>query len=1082
MTFLTFLSLAAAATLTIAERNKTSQFKVIYPEKSDSAIKHACDLFKYYVNKVCAVQLDIVADSSLAECPEHCILVGYTKYTESYLPNLNEITKSLTCDDSFHMEIKGTALIIVGGNRGCHYGIFELLEKYCGIYWFGKNNYKIPTLNKVEFTFETDHQNPFIKMRDCYSGGVNVNDIRMYNRNNYINYLPDEYGGSQYFFAYRTTHTFFQFISPEEFYDTHPEYFALTNGKRVTNGQICLSNNEVLEIVINKSLKAVEELKSKDTRFLSISMQDGGPFCNCSECRRMNEMYSGSPTLPSGTLIWFVNQVAEAVKSNFPERDVYIDTIAYFDCEQPPNNIKARDNVMVRICPIGIDHIKSINESDHQANKNLMNYLIGWHKVTSNIHVWHYTSCDRETAAPYANFRSIIKNVYIYIDNGVKGFFFLGGYETTDLFEMKNWIVSKLLWNPYQDVNLLIKTFTDNFYGPVAGPFMRDFVDGYHDIAIRDNRQTYIYMGFHSVNWWDESKYFINYLPRMEAMIEKVKDNKYFYNNMLKQSIPCLYMAYFRHLISYQNNITTHFKWDFDAQAIQVANQLPLAVETAKNLYDRIFMQPETMMGIYWDYNKHMTEEILKEGHGNYITVLQNENNYSFGIANGHDSIIGGFIGPDGYNYISGEYGGLDYHGWYFESVSSFTKIDKFHYSLFLTKMNTSDTLQLMSNDVDYLYKEMKLYSDYLEINFIERNWYQSTMHIRPTTKLSLNLGDTRNVCYKICDGKNDCEWVSIVSNKSSPFFIHHMNTALFSNKDKEGFVSFSIASPVTHRGIVIEVNRSNFYDIPLVIATKTGTVHLAFTDDITHLKDTNHTNTFRLRVMEPADDLSAFVEPVDDDNELGSLVTSEFYETDGNKAKFKDLKEALHRRVVVVSKGTNYSAFKAFFDPRMIDESHDYVVHLRAMAHIDHTSEEAPRNESVAFEVILENTTQVMSEICRFPVLFGDVDDGEFKWYEFPKVSLSSYARAYVTTSESLNDVYIDAFSFKEVPKHNDNDDGNTEGDKSPKKGLNSGEIAGIVIGVIVVIAVALVLVVYLMRIRIRYAEDSDAIIRASI
>lgn len=931
LTFLSLISLSSAATITIAERNKTSPFVIIFHEDPSRSISHASYILKNYVNRICGVNLAIKSDSDVSERPEHCILVGDTKFTDALLPNINEIKSNLTCDDSFHLEIKGSVLIIVGGRRGCHYGIFELLEKYCGVYWFGKNNYLVPSLDKVEFTFEVDHQNPFSTMRDCYSGGISTQEIRMFNRNNYINHIPDNWGGALSPFEYATTHTFFQFISPKEYFETHPEYFAFYDGNRGTRGQLCLSNPDVLEIIINKSLIAVEKLESLGTRFLSVSMQDGGHFCNCSECRSLNEIYSGNPAIPSGSLIWFVNQVADAVKSQFPEKNVFIDTIAYHESEPPPNNIVARENVMVRLCPIGIDHIKSINESDNPANKNLMTTLIGWHKVTNNLHVWHYTAGDYEMTGPYANFRSVIQNVFVYIDNGVKGFFFLGGAETTDLYEMKNWIVSKLLWNPNQDINLLIKTFTDNFYGPVAGPFMREFVDGYHDIAIRDNRQSYIYMNLRTIDWYDESKYFLNYLPRMEKMVEQVKSNEYHYHNMLKSSIPCIYMAYFRHLISTKNNIIARYEWNLEIQAVQVSNQLSVAVETAKNLYDRIFMSPKTRLGTNQKHSEYIVIDILKEGHGSFITVLRNENNYSFGFANGHQAIIGSFTGPDGYNYISGKYGGIDFHGWYYSIVSSFIP---FKFDEFKPTMNTSDTIKLVSANVDYVYKELRLFDDYLEINFTERNWYQGPVQVKPTTKLSLDLGDTRNVCYKICGRMNDCKWKSIVTNKSSPFSTFHFDTREFSNREENGTVSLSLASPVTGRGIELRMNRNNYIDIPLVIATKTGTVHLGFSDDIRHGKNTNHTHRLELRALESVTDIPGFVEPFEDDNELGSIVSSEFFRVDDKKAKFTPNKDAISRRVAIVSNCTNISAFEAFFDPRMIDESFDYFVRLRANVH----------------------------------------------------------------------------------------------------------------------------------------------------
>ena len=79
---------------------------------------------------------------------------------------------------------------------------------------------------------------------------------------------------------------------------------------------------------------------------LSVTQEDNHQYCQCVECKALDAL-EGSQ---SGTMIHFVNAVAEAIEDEFP--DVFIDTFAYWYSRKPPKFVKPRDNVIVRLCSI----------------------------------------------------------------------------------------------------------------------------------------------------------------------------------------------------------------------------------------------------------------------------------------------------------------------------------------------------------------------------------------------------------------------------------------------------------------------------------------------------------------------------------------------------------------------------------------------------------------------------------------------------------------------------------------------------------------------------------------------------------
>ena len=84
----------------------------------------------------------------------------------------------------------------------------------------------------------------------------------------------------------------------EEYFDSHPEYFSETNGKRISKRtQLCLTNPDVLKIAINRVREWIEE--EPDVKIISISQNDWYNPCECKNCRTIDEK-EGSH---SGTLI-----------------------------------------------------------------------------------------------------------------------------------------------------------------------------------------------------------------------------------------------------------------------------------------------------------------------------------------------------------------------------------------------------------------------------------------------------------------------------------------------------------------------------------------------------------------------------------------------------------------------------------------------------------------------------------------------------------------------------------------------------------------------------------------------------------
>ena len=138
-------------------------------------------------------------------------------------------------------------------------------------------------------------------------------------------------------------HTFDKLVPPSIYGESHPEYYAvMPDGNRSTTpqrNQLCLTNPDVVEIAVDSVRKALNA--NPKGRIISISQNDWPYSCQCEKCLAMDKDEGSA----SGTLLRFVNAIAERLEPEFP--DVVFDTLAYQHTRPVPTITKPRHNVCV---------------------------------------------------------------------------------------------------------------------------------------------------------------------------------------------------------------------------------------------------------------------------------------------------------------------------------------------------------------------------------------------------------------------------------------------------------------------------------------------------------------------------------------------------------------------------------------------------------------------------------------------------------------------------------------------------------------------------------------------------------------
>ena len=429
---------------------------IVLPRETSASVRYAARELASYLEQITGKRMPVV-DELCSEPPCAIRLVPDERLGS----------------DGFHLLAEPPNLKIIGSaKRGILYGVYELLETYGGVGWYAADCTVIPKAKSFVVPATLDHtERPAFAVREPAWYGVQHDaDFAARLRLNGESMRPEaRHGGNEFRFGggLSNSHTLPLLVPADEFFETHPEYFAEVGGQRIRDGQLCLSNPDVLRIVTERVLDRIR--RDPEATYFGVSQRDTLGYCECSECAAVDAAADSH----AGSVIKFVNAVAEAVEKEFPGK--IIETLAYQYSRKPPKGLHPRANVMPCLCSIECDFKEPLVRSGYPENAALVNDLKGWGALTDRLYVWDYTTDFRQYQLPFPNIGSMQPNMRLFREAGVTTVFSEGAYNTThsEFEELKTWLLSKLMWNPEQETDALIDRFLAGYYGPAAAQVRR---------------------------------------------------------------------------------------------------------------------------------------------------------------------------------------------------------------------------------------------------------------------------------------------------------------------------------------------------------------------------------------------------------------------------------------------------------------------------------------------------------------------------------------------------------------------------------------------------------------------------------
>lgn len=396
----------------------------------------------------------------------HTIYVGIPPFLKKqYKPLLDSLH-----DDGYFIVGNGKDVVLHGaGEKGTLYAVYAFLEKL-GYRLYTPSSMTVPDVRCLKLPRCRIVSNPSFAYREV--SYYYPNHSQLYADWHHLHTIADR---SALFGMY--VHTFSRLLPPSVFFDEHPEWYSLNNGRRSRDGQLCLSNPEVLEELCQRLADTMAKAPRK--KIWSVSPNDNYNACQCSNCRQLDSLYGGQ----SGTLLWFVNKVAR----RFPNKTIA--TLAYqYTRSVPDSDIQPERNVLIMLCPIEVGREKPIANSDFSQD------MRDWSRLSTNIYLWDYVVQFRNFWNPFPNLHVLQPNLQYFRDNGVRMMFeqASGADNKSSWMDIRCYMIAKLLWNPDIDIDSVMGDFYRGYYGD-AGRYVKAIVDTMTAALIQSGQRLDIY-------------------------------------------------------------------------------------------------------------------------------------------------------------------------------------------------------------------------------------------------------------------------------------------------------------------------------------------------------------------------------------------------------------------------------------------------------------------------------------------------------------------------------------------------------------------------------------------------------------
>ena len=251
------------------------------------------------------------------------------------------------------------------------------------------------------------------------------------------------------------------------------EYFRLRDGRRQPSDWYCTSNPGLRKVFAEGVIGGIKS----GALHPSISPPDGTGYCQCEACRAQDDPSSIEPSSGhvnvTNRYLDFYRQVAGKVAEVCPES--ILSFYCYADYTQAPTSgVKLGPNLCAWIAPIRYCRFHRIGQPGCGSRLQLGQLIDGWGAAAEKIAYRTYNYNLAECTVPFSMI-SVWKHDIPYLKRK--------GCIGINLETLANWQIYgphiylsiRLAYDPAADAEAIMDDYFMKFYGPEAGPIMKEY-------------------------------------------------------------------------------------------------------------------------------------------------------------------------------------------------------------------------------------------------------------------------------------------------------------------------------------------------------------------------------------------------------------------------------------------------------------------------------------------------------------------------------------------------------------------------------------------------------------------------------
>lgn len=407
----------------------------------------------------------------------------------------NEFDKIKKSDGFYIFEENNKVYIIGDQPKGVLNGVYDFLEKNTGIIWTrsvetGDIFTKAETIKVTKTNYGEKSPFDIRGWHSCGFGDENHSDPQtqlMLSRNK-INLDMVEFGNVREPVTHSKNgvhgllagHNLNKWLPNDKYFEAHPEYYCLVDGKRVpvgpNTGQVNFAHPNVAKEIANNVMEYLKNApKSMD--YIGITAEDNSIFDQSELSTKPIKTDNGiivqptDPAYKSTIFFMFFNKVTQIVRAKYP--DVKMVTFAYLFTDEPPV-CDIDKNILIMYAPLSEcdRHPLNSNEKNCLPNYQYNQKLVKWVKKTNNLIIYNYYGSFESDKFERPIEEKVQIDLQYYKKLGVKGILPEGQADLITKNQsgwavnaMRFWIMNRLFWNPDLNISELRNEYLSKAYG-----------------------------------------------------------------------------------------------------------------------------------------------------------------------------------------------------------------------------------------------------------------------------------------------------------------------------------------------------------------------------------------------------------------------------------------------------------------------------------------------------------------------------------------------------------------------------------------------------------------------------------------